>query len=115
MQKAPHLDVFAIFYEQMTFLGSITNSKWVYLGPPSLLQTERQVHRARGRHFFPAPDGDERRGGVPQWGGPFVLPTAEKTCSHCDFATAVVVEMWIEADRDEDMYRGLGGQERGSG
>ena len=61
MQKAPHLDVFVIFYEQMTFLGSITDSKWVYLGPPSLLQTERQVHRARGRHFFPASDGDERR------------------------------------------------------
>ena len=50
-------------------------------------------------------------GGVPQWGGPFVLPTAEKTCSYCDFATAVVLEMWIEADRDGDIYKDLGGQD----
>ena len=61
-----------------------------------------------GTTFLPS---SEMSGGVPQWGGPFVLPTAEKTCSYCDFATAVVVEMWIEADRDEDIYKDLGGQD----
>ena len=56
-----------------------------------------------GTTFLPSSE----MSGVPQWGGPFVLPTAEKTCSYCDFATAVVVEMRIEADRDGDIYTGV--------
>ena len=115
MQKAPHLDVFAIFYEQMTFLGSITDSKWVYLGPPSLPPCFKRRDRCTVHGDDISSQPRTEMSGVPQWGGPFVLPTAEKTCSYCDFATAVVVEMWIEADRDGDIYRGLGGQERGSG
>lgn len=101
MQKAPHLDVFVMFYEQMTFLGSITDSKWVYLGPPSLLASNGETGApCTGATFLPSSE----MSGVPQWGGPFVLPTAEKTCSYCDFATAVVLEMWIKADRDGDIY-----------
>ena len=71
--EVAHLDTFALGPKRMTSVKSIMNSEWVFF---------RASFRWRGRC---TPHGDDISSQLEdERAASFVLPSAGKTCSHCD-------------------------------